>query len=144
MITTAGLSDVNQIAVLNRQFHLDMPFFPWDTPEWIEQEIRAGHYYVIRDESGIAGALCLHTNSQSGVGEIEAMAICANLHGQGIGRQLVEHAVLLCRTLKLRALTVGSFCQYGVRPFYEKCGFSCAADLRQFQGHSYFAFSLTL
>jgi hypothetical protein len=35
MITTASLSDVNQIAVLNRQFHLDMPYFPWDTPEWI-------------------------------------------------------------------------------------------------------------
>lgn len=144
MITRASLSDVNQIAVLNRQFHLDMPYFPWDTPEWIEQEIRAGHYYVIRDADGIVGALCLHTNSQSGVAEIEAMATRANLHGQGIGRLLVEYAITLSRALNLRSLTVGSFCAYGVRPFYEKCGFTCAAETRQYQGHQYFSFSLTL
>lgn len=142
MIQIANPDDTEEISLLNRQLRIDLPCsFPWDTPEWIAEEIAKGNYYVYRDREGIAGALCLRTDPQNG--NIEAMAIRSNTHGQGIGRKLVEFAVSRCRLLNIGTLSVHSFCLYGVRPFYEKCGFTCVGDNRTYHEVPYYSFSMS-
>jgi N-acetylglutamate synthase-like GNAT family acetyltransferase len=143
-VAKAVLADAPQVAELNKQFHLDIPDFRWDTVSWVKDEIENGNYYVIRDDKGLAAALCLHQISSLRAGVIEAMAVRADLHGSGLGKVLVDHAIAVSESRALKRLIVESFCEYGVQSFYEKCGFTRAAQTKQFCGHSYYSFSMTL
>ena len=63
-IISAGIHDVEEIASLNELFRLDILQFLWNKPDWIAMQIRVGNYFVIRDEEGIAAALCLHLDTK--------------------------------------------------------------------------------
>jgi N-acetylglutamate synthase-like GNAT family acetyltransferase len=143
-VAKAVLADAPQIADLNKQFHLDIADFRWDTVSWVKDEIKNDNYYVIRDDNGLAAALCLHQISSLRAGVIEAMAVRADLQGSGLGKVLVDHAITVSESRALRELIVESFCEYGVQGFYERCGFTRAAQTKQFRGHSYYCFSMKL
>lgn len=141
-LTLAQAADAAEIAVLNRQFHLDIPDFRWDTEPWIAEEIVHGRYYVLRDAKGVAAALCLHVLAEQTAGGVEAIAVRADLHGSGLGKILVNHARRLAQGLSLKALVVESFCAYGLEVFYTKCGFVRDEQLQQFRGHDYYRFEM--
>ncbi|MBY0359775.1 MAG: GNAT family N-acetyltransferase [Candidatus Obscuribacterales bacterium] len=141
-LTLAQAADVAEIAVLNKQFHLDIPDFRWDTEAWIAEEIDQGRYYVLRDAKGVAAALCLHVLTEQSVGGVEAIAVRADLRGSGLGKILVNHAQRLAQGLSLEALVVESFCAYGLEVFYTKCGFVRDDELQQFRGHDYYRFEM--
>lgn len=138
----AEASDAAAITALNRLFHLDIPDFRWDTLPWVEEQIRLKNYYVIRDNKGVAAAMCLHFDGETAV--VEAIAVRADRQKDGLGKFLLEIAKLICIVRDVKTLAVESFCAYGVDGFYEKCGFVRAAELKQFHGHDYYCFSLDL
>jgi len=121
MIRLAKKSDTQQIVALNEQFHLAIGEFVWDKPSWVVKEISKGNFFVIEKEGAILGAECL--KSQARTLFIETIAVKKELHNQGIGRALIEHAKKKAKQLKKNTLTVESFFSYGLRGFYEKCGF---------------------
>jgi GNAT superfamily N-acetyltransferase len=143
-LVKAQPSDVEGIATLNRQFHLPVKNFIWDTPEWVDHEARTGSYYVARDEKGLAGALCLHFKRAVRNGVLEAIAVREDLHGQGIGRMMIKNAKDLCRRNGMKNLLVGSFHRYGLKEFYERCGFTCDPKPARYQGEKYHLFRMKI
>jgi GNAT superfamily N-acetyltransferase len=131
----ADMNDVPGIVHLNRQFHLNIGDFRWDTQPWIEGQIRDGNYYVLRDSNSLVGAFCLAVSPQTFSGDIEAIAVRADVHGKGIGKVLIEQAKDICHSRSLKTLAVESFCEYGLDGFYMNCGFTRLPAKEKFRGH---------
>ena len=140
-VVKAKSADVAAIVELNKQFHKPLRGFVWDTPGWIAGEIAEGNYYVIRDAQGVAAAMCLPVGRHDA--DIHTMAVRADLHGQGLGKVLVDHAIDLCRKAGVRELSVMSYCSYGVKGFYEGCGFNCSGT-RGRGDSEYYCFSMDI
>ena len=130
VIEKAQLADAPAIAAINEQFNLEIPKFRWGKLEWVEEEIKKGHYYVTRDDKGVAGTLCLTCNTKEHqhnehrlAGVIEAMAIRTDLRGQGLGKTMIDYAMEITRqNPELKRLVVESFCEYdpSVKRFYDR------------------------
>lgn len=143
-LVKAAPSEAVEIASLNKLLYLPMKDFRWSTQEWADAEIKEGHYYVLHDKSGVAGAICLHLLPQEKTGVIEAIAVRPDLQGLGLGRRMIEHAEKILLDTGMEKVIVESFHEYGVKNFYQQCGFQCAAESPVFNGHPYHSFSKTL
>lgn len=122
-IRQGTFEDLDSIVALNHSFHIDVPEFLWDLPPWVRSEIRQKHFYVSEDDvGGITGAVSLIPHMDMLI--LETIAVRDDCRGKGLGRQLIEFSKEYAATRKYRQLLVGSFCEYGLRPFYEGCGFT--------------------
>ena len=123
IVRQATMDDVSDIVSLNQAFHIDSPGFLWDLPPWIRSEIRQKHFYVSHDDVGsITGAVSLIPYGDLLI--LETIAVRDDCRKKGIGRQLIQFSVEYGAQRQYRRLVVGSFCEYGLRPFYEGCGFT--------------------
>lgn len=134
-ITNAKSENLQAILELNRQFHLDIANFKWDTPEWINQEIKIGNYIVLKEQENVLGAMCLESRDD-GV-HIETIAIKNELHRKGLGKRLIDYAVDRTKKEGQRKLMVESFLDYGLEGFYIKSGFLKSAIPRVYSGKKY-------
>jgi [ribosomal protein S18]-alanine N-acetyltransferase len=120
-IYSARESDYQLIVELNKQFELDLPNFPWTSPHWVLDEISKGHYFVIAIDTVIVGCMCLEKTNNNVA--IETIAVDSKVHKHGLGKQLIDFAKEYARAHDASSLTVGTFIEYGLLPFYEKQGF---------------------
>lgn len=141
-IIKANKTDLESIVNLNKQFHLDFPWFKWDTIEWVEETIDNGDYYVMKDNDVVIGSICLKTLYN--VCDVETIAVQKDKHKSGVGRELIEFAIEFAKKEGKNKLNVGSFCEYGTKGFYEKCGFITESKLSKYRRHPYYRFSMDI
>jgi N-acetylglutamate synthase-like GNAT family acetyltransferase len=141
-ITKARKEDTKEIALINKQFHLEIPNFYWNSEKWVSSEIKKGNYYILVEESSILGAIALEKNKKEY--EISTIAIKKEMHGKSLGKKLIDFAKEIAIKDKIPLLTVGSFVDYKLEEFYTKCGFTKENKLGNYKGHSYFKFFMKL
>lgn len=125
-IQLASSDNVQRIMEFNKQFRLHgSSICQWEKCEWVSERVDEGGYWVAYDPQGgdVAGAICLDKDDSSLC--ICTIAVDPARHGQGIGRLLIDFAIDYCRQSEATRLRLQSYVVYGVREFYEKCGFRC-------------------
>ena len=121
-IGVAQEENVQEIAGLNRQFHLDIEDFEWDKPEWIKEEIGKGNYYILKQCGLVLGAIDLQKIDADEI-YIEAIAVDSASHGLGIGKKLIDYAKQRAREMGCKKISVESFESYDLLGFYQRVGF---------------------
>jgi ribosomal protein S18 acetylase RimI-like enzyme len=142
-VTKADIKDLESIVTLNKLLHLDFPWFKWDDPKWIREDLENNDYYVIRSNGEIVASMCLKMLDKEEA-YIDTMAVQRERQGSGFGRQLIEFAKIHSKQKGRSVLSVDSFCDYGVQEFYEKCGFTRSPILGNYKGQPYYRFSMDL
>ena len=133
----AQASDVDEIVALNAQlnpknFGINIDNFGWGSREWVEEHIKQGHYYVVRDTKGVAAALCLHTDTKDlsrpfppgTTGVMDAIAIRPDKQNSGLSLNLRNWTEEKCRAAGITTLVGESFTAYGLEPLYTRWGFT--------------------
>ncbi len=141
-ITKARKEDAEEIALLNKQFHLNIPDFRWDSEKWISSEIEKGNYYILLENTQILGAMNLEKYKKEYV--VSTIAIKEDQHGKNLGRKLIDFAKENAIKENIHLLTVDSFVDYNLEGFYTKCGFIKRKELGNYKGHPYFRFFMKL
>lgn len=141
-ISKARSKDSKEIARLNRLFHLDIEGFRWDSRRWVESEINAGNYHVIRSDNRVLAAICLNLQHEDGY--IETIAVKKDKQSTGLGKKLIEFAKQESKNSGKSRLRVESFCEYGIDGFYEKCGFSKYSVKGNYAGHDFNIFLMNV
>ncbi|OBZ15068.1 acetyltransferase [Bacillus sp. FJAT-27264] len=89
----------------------------------IEGYIERGECYIALVELEIVGVYVL-LPTRPGTAELVNIAVVEHLHGQGIGKQLVQHAIATAKAQGYKIIEIGtgnsSLHQLGL---YQKCGF---------------------
>ncbi len=98
----------------------------------VEDYIHRGHCYVGEVDSAIIGVYVLLPTRPDTV-ELVNVAVAEERHGQGFGKQLVNHAVAQAKELGFTTIEVGTG-STGVAQLalYQKCGFRMTAIDRDF------------
>ncbi|WP_422659185.1 GNAT family N-acetyltransferase [Paenibacillus sp. EC2-1] len=98
----------------------------------VEEYIQRGQCFVAELENGIVGVYVL-LPTRPGTIELVNIAVDESLHGQGIGKQLVNHALQSARQLGFSTIEVGTG-STGVSQLalYQKCGFRMTGIDRDF------------
>lgn len=94
--------------------------------------LRRGYCYVAESDSSLAGVYVLLPTRPDTV-ELVNVAVEASLQNQGIGKQLVRHAVETARKLGFRTIEVGTGSTGMAQlALYQKCGFRMTGIDRDF------------
>ena len=126
-------SDLDRLVEIARIAHTDSRFFfdnrfPRERAEalyeiWIRKACAGDHVLVGETESGAAGYLSCHLSSER-AGSIGLAAVDARFHGQGIGRAMMEAALLWFREQGVTDLTVVTQGRnVAAHRFYQSAGF---------------------
>lgn len=98
----------------------------------VEEYIQRGQCFVAELENGIVGVYVL-LPTRPGTIELVNIAVDESLHGQGIGKQLVNHALQSARELRYSTIEVGTGSTgVGQLALYQKCGFRMTGIDRDF------------
>lgn len=117
---------------------------PWDlllladpSRELVEQYVARGECWVAQREGQLIGVYVLLPTRPETV-ELVNVAVADEYQGQGIGKQLVLHAVHNARTQSYRTIEVGTGnSSIGQLALYQKCGFRIVGVDRDFFLHHY-------
>ena len=147
VIETANILDLERIIELNSQIHIDRPGFTdedqWDGKEWIGEEIKAGNFFVFRDNGQIYGTTLLAIWDDAL--HITTLTIDQTMHGLGIGKKLTEFAENLAAEKGLKKVTLETYDLYSVKDFYLKCGFELDnPPTDSYKGEIFYCFSKTI
>ncbi|EHB48566.1 MULTISPECIES: GNAT family N-acetyltransferase [Paenibacillus] len=98
----------------------------------VEDYIHRGHCYIGEVDSAVIGVYVLLPTRPDTV-ELVNVAVAEERHGQGFGKQLVNHAVRQAKELGFATIEVGTG-STGVAQLalYQKCGFRMTAIDRDF------------
>lgn len=98
----------------------------------VQEYIQRGQCFVAEREGNIVGVHVLLPTRPDTV-ELVNVAVEQSLHGQGIGKQLVNHAVQSARQLGFTTIEVGTG-STGAQQLilYQKCGFRMTSIDRNF------------
>ena len=98
----------------------------------VEDYVKRGHCYVAEEDSHQIGVYVLLPTRPDTI-ELVNVAVSENLHGQGYGKQLVNHAIGQARELGYATIEVGTG-STGVAQLalYQKCGFRMTGIDRDF------------
>ena len=153
-ISRARQKDIDSIVSLNRQFSasfdvrgLEMPLPRYYSADWVMEEIDAGNQYVLRNKTDVIGAMCLYISREdmpAYQARVDSIAVKTGEHCKGHGKRLIDFAKKKSVRDGKEILTVESFCIYGAKEFYLKCGFELLPKRRQLKGHKYYAFRMCL
>lgn len=89
----------------------------------VEAYLRRGISYIAEKESSIVGVYVLLPTRPETV-ELVNIAVDEFMHGQGIGKTLVLHAISTAREARYRTLEIGTGNSgIGQLALYQKCGF---------------------
>lgn len=95
-----------------------------DSPQQIASYISLGDVLVEREGDLIRGHLQIVDTDSAGVFELKSMAVAEVHQGKGIGRRLVEAAVVHCRVHGAHRLIVSTAtADIGSLRFYQRLGF---------------------
>ncbi len=99
----------------------------WRKARHIDADIAApdAAIWVAEDDSGaVFGYISTRMDTEVGVGFISNLAVGAGLRGQGIGRELIEYALVQFRKAGLEAARIETLEQNPIgRHLYPACGF---------------------
>jgi len=89
----------------------------------VEDYIKRGDCFVAEIEHQIVGVYVLLPTTAETI-ELVNVAVVEELHGKGIGKQLVSHAVETARSKGYKTIEVGTGnSSIGQLALYQKCGF---------------------
>jgi GNAT superfamily N-acetyltransferase len=95
-----------------------------DSPEQIASYISLGEVLVAREGDLVVGHLQILETDSAGVFELKSMAVTEAHQGRGVGRNLVEAAVVRCRVRGGHRLIVSTAtADIGNLRFYQRLGF---------------------
>lgn len=102
----------------------------------VEDYLRRGFSFVAEKESAVVGVYVLLPTRPETV-ELVNVAVDESMHGQGIGKKLVQHAISTARAARYRTIEVGTGNSgIGQLALYQKCGFRIiGVDLDFFTRH---------
>jgi ribosomal protein S18 acetylase RimI-like enzyme len=108
-----------------------------DSPEQIATYISRGEILVAREGEQISGHLQILETDSAGVFELKSMAVAEAYQRRGIGRSLVEAAVIRCRLRGGHRLIVSTAtADIGNLRFYQRLGFRMYGIVRDVFGPS--------
>lgn len=101
----------------------------------VEEYLARGQCYVAAEGVIIGVYVLLPTRPETV--ELVNVAVAEKLHGQGVGKKLVNHAVHNARSQGFKTIEVGTGnCGMGQLALYQKCGFRITGvDLDFFVNH---------
>lgn len=141
-IVKAQDANVKDIVRLNSQIHVDTPLFQGSSPLWVEEQVKDGHYFMIKESNDVCGAVCLL--EKEGQFHLETIAIEKNQQGRGLGKQFIEFAKTKAKESGFSSLLVDTYCEYNVDKFYEGCGFRKIPTFAKYRGKPYHRFTAEL
>jgi ribosomal protein S18 acetylase RimI-like enzyme len=99
----------------------------WRKARQIDEDIDAldAVVWVAEDDNGqVLGYITTRFDRQSGIGSIPNLAVRSGLRGQGLGRQLIEHALAQFRLAGLQLARIETLAQNPIgQHLYPACGF---------------------
>jgi ribosomal protein S18 acetylase RimI-like enzyme len=106
------------------------------SPQLVEEYLTRGECFVAEAGNGVIGVYVLLPTRPATV-ELVNVAVGKKFHGQGIGKQLVNHAVQTAKQLGFQTIEVGTGnAGIGQLALYQKCGFRIVGvDLDFFVRH---------
>ncbi|WP_047981762.1 GNAT family N-acetyltransferase [Ornithinibacillus contaminans] len=91
--------------------------------EMIKKYVNAGECFVAESKQQIVGIYVLFPTKPDTI-ELVNVAVVEDLHGSGIGKQLVMHAIKQAKIMGYKTLEVGTGnSSIGQLALYQKCGF---------------------
>ncbi|WP_026696166.1 GNAT family N-acetyltransferase [Peribacillus kribbensis] len=86
--------------------------------------LKRGECYLAEDEHGQAAGVYVLLPTRPATVELVNVAVKEQLHGRGIGKLLVRHAIHQARTLGFKTIEIGTGNSgIGQLALYQKCGF---------------------
>ena len=103
-----------------------------DSSEQIDAYIELGRVLVALDDGDeIVGHMQLIAGDRPDAAEVKSIAVREDLRGQGIGRQLIERALAICRDDDVRVVTVTTAtADIDNLRFYQRLGFRAISVTR--------------
>jgi len=141
-IVKAERSDIQDIIKLNTQIHVDTPLFQGSSPLWVEEQVKSGTYFVMRNNNQVYGAFCL-IEKEAKV-QLETIAVEKNEQGKGIGKKFIDFAMAKAKEKGFSSLVVDTYCEYKVDSFYEHCGFRKTPTFAKYRGKPYHRFTINV
>ncbi|MBD2872430.1 GNAT family N-acetyltransferase [Paenibacillus arenilitoris] len=100
--------------------------------ELVEEYINRGHCFIAEEDGHIVGVYVL-LPTRPGTVELVNVAVEESRQGQGIGKRMVNHAVLEAKSLGFKTIEVGTGNSgIGQLALYQKCGFRITGVDRDF------------
>ncbi|MEK4008619.1 GNAT family N-acetyltransferase [Paenibacillus sp. FSL H3-0333] len=102
------------------------------SPKLVEDYVARGQCFVAEADQQVVGVYVL-LPTRPETAELVNIAVNEEFQGQGIGKQLVNHAIQEAKRLRFKTLEIGtgnsSICQLAL---YQKCGFRITGIDRDF------------
>ena len=108
------------------------------SPEALRQQMEAGHKFLIVESEGAPAAFASFAPYQPGVFKLHKIYILPGQQGKGIGSLLIGHIVSLIKPLGAHTLQLNVNRHNKARLFYERIGFTIAAEEDIDIGNGYF------
>ena len=100
--------------------------------EMINRYIGNGDCFIAEDEGGVIGVYVL-MRTKSGTAEVMNIAVKEHRQGEGIGRELILHAIKSAKQMGCQYIEVGTGnSSISQLAFYQKCGFRIIGVERDF------------
>lgn len=107
--------------VENKREYLPLLLLADEQENMIDLYLDRGTMFVL-EEDGIIKGECVVTDEETGVLEIQNLAVTQEYQGKGYGKQLIEYVVNHYKD-RYEVLQVGTGDSPLTVPFYEHCGF---------------------
>ncbi|KZE66991.1 acetyltransferase [Paenibacillus jamilae] len=122
----------------NENYPLEILLLADPSRQLVEEYLKRGQCYVAEMDHQMVGVYVLLPTRPETM-EIVNIAVAEVMHGKGIGRQLVTHAIETARTQGYKTLEIGTGnSSIGQLALYQKCGFRIVGvDLDFFVRHNY-------
>ncbi len=122
----------------NENYPLELLLLADPSRQLVEEYLKRGQCYVAEMDHQMVGVYVLLPTRPETM-EIVNIAVAEVMHGKGIGRQLVTHAIETARTQGYKTLEIGTGnSSIGQLALYQKCGFRIVSvDLDFFVRHNY-------
>lgn len=107
----------------NEKPPMDLLLLADPSQEIVEEYLNRGDCFVAESEHCIVGVFVLLPTRPETI-EVVNVAVTEELHGRGIGKQLVQHAIRTAQTKGYKTIEVGTGnAGIGQLALYQKCGF---------------------
>ncbi|WP_336786440.1 GNAT family N-acetyltransferase [Paenibacillus sp. MMO-177] len=107
----------------NEEYPLNLLLLADPSQKLVEEYVKRGDCWVAEVENQIIGVYVLLPTRPETV-ELVNVAVAENLHGKGIGKQLVLHAIHTSKIQGYKTIEIGTGnSSIGQLALYQKCGF---------------------
>ena len=108
---------------LNEDIPMDLLLSADPSPIHIEGYTQRGEFFVAEEHSSIIGVYVLLA-TRPGKVELMNLAVVESLHGNGIGKKLVSHAIQTAKARGFKTIEIGTGnSSVSQLALYQKCGF---------------------